>query len=371
MNHRVYRATSSLIGTTIGAGMFAIPYVVSKFGFWSGIVYLLALGILNLILNLIYGEIILRTFGDHQLSGYGQLYLGKRGKAIATIALFFSLYGALLAYLVKTGEFLALISSVQNSFFWTIVFFLLSSLAIFFGLRAVSTLENFITVALLGLTLLMVGLGFGKINVLNLSRVNFSYFFLPLGVILFAYSGSSVIPEMEEILRREPHKLKKSIIIGSAVPILIYLLFTVAVVGVCGNLTSDDAISGLSLFFPPWMVILGALLAILAMASSYLTIGYVLKEVWFRDIAIDKTLSFILACSPPLILFILGAKNFIDILQFTGAISGGLIGILTIKMFQKAKFLGGRKPAYSLSLPKAVIVLLYLVFFFGIFFPFL
>ena len=58
------RATAVLVGTTIGAGMFGIPYVVSKIGFLPGLAYILVLGALTLFLNLIYGEVILRTPGD-------------------------------------------------------------------------------------------------------------------------------------------------------------------------------------------------------------------------------------------------------------------------------------------------------------------
>ena len=82
----VYRAIAVLVGTTIGAGIFGIPFVVSKIGFVPGIFYLLILGVLVLILNLAYGEIILRTPGDHQLTGYGEIYFGEIGKKIASLA---------------------------------------------------------------------------------------------------------------------------------------------------------------------------------------------------------------------------------------------------------------------------------------------
>ncbi len=100
MKGKTFRAMATLVGTVIGAGIFGIPYVIAKIGFLPGIFYLLILSALVLILNLIYGEIILRTHGDHQLTGYGEIYLGKRGKFLATLAIFTAAYGALLAYLI-------------------------------------------------------------------------------------------------------------------------------------------------------------------------------------------------------------------------------------------------------------------------------
>jgi tyrosine-specific transport protein len=75
-----FMASAMLIGTTIGAGFLAIPYVVSKSGFFVGLFYLVFLGLIILYLNLAVGEIGLRTQGQHQLTGYAQRYLGVWGK---------------------------------------------------------------------------------------------------------------------------------------------------------------------------------------------------------------------------------------------------------------------------------------------------
>ena len=367
----IYRAIAVLIGTTIGAGIFGIPYVVSKIGFFPGIFYILILGSLVLILNLIYGEIILRTSGDHQLTGYGEIYLGKIGKKIASLALFIGLYGALLAYLIKIGEFSNLIFGFGNPILFSLIFFIFALIAIFFGLRMISFLEGLIVLLLLTLIALIAILGLKQIDFLNFSGFDSSYVFLPFGVILFALTGFSVIPEMEEILRDNHKNLKKSIIIGSLIPVIVYILFAIMVVGISGSSTSDDAISGLILFLPSWIVSLGAVFGILCMASSFLALSYVLKEVWHRDFKFSKTISVFLVCFPALILFLSGAKSFIKVLSITGAISGGLTGILIIAMFMKAKKLGRTKPSYSLDLPKILIYILFLVFLMGIITPLL
>ena len=214
-------------------------------------------------------------------------------------------------------------------------------------------------------------MGFDKINAFNFSGVNLAYLFLPYGVILFALTGSSIIPEMEEILRKEHKNLKKSIIIGSLIPVFVYILFATTIVGISGSFTSDDSIAGLSLFLPEWIVFLGATLGILSMGSSFLTLGYVLKEVWHRDFKFPKILSFVLACSPCLILFLLGAKNFINILGIAGAVAGGLTGILILAIFQKSKKQGEKQPIYCFNLPKILIFALLIILFLGIVSPFI
>ena len=367
------KAIAILIGTTIGAGMFGVPYVVAKIGFFPGLIYIFFLGCLVLLLNLIYGEVILRTPGDHQLGGYVQTYLGRKKsfiKWLSTISFFISIYGALLAYLIKIGEFLALIFGAGSPVFYSILFFALGSLIVSRGLKAVSSF-GFLFVVLLSILILGISLpGLSKVEITNLSYANLSYFFLPYGVILFALTGSSVIPEMEEVLRKKTGKFKKAIIIGAIIPPLVYSLFALFVVGTCGALTSDDAITCLLPFFPGSVVKFGAFLGVLAMGSSFFTLGYVLREVWFRDFKASKRWSLFLACAPSFLLFLFGAREFIEVLEFSGAVSGGLTGILILTMFQKAKTMGKRKPAFSLRVPKFLIIILYAVFFLGMFSPF-
>ena len=77
-----FRATALLCGTIIGAGVLGIPYVISKVGFIPGFFIILLIGLAMLMLNLLLGEVILRTPGNHQLPGYAERYLGKTGKKL-------------------------------------------------------------------------------------------------------------------------------------------------------------------------------------------------------------------------------------------------------------------------------------------------
>ncbi len=367
------KAIAILVGTTIGAGIFGIPYVISQIGFLAGLFYILILGGLVLVLNLAYSEIVLRTPGDHQFSGYTNIYLGKKEKflqILSMLSFFISMYGALLAYLVGIGEFCNLLFGGGGAVFWAILFFLFSVIVIRSGLKIISYF-GFIFVCFLLFTLVLLFiLGVGKIEVANLSTFYPATLLLPYGVILFALSGNSVIPEIEEVLRKNPKKMKRVVIIGSLIPVFVYIIFALLVVGVCGKFTSEDAMSGLLIFLPIWVSKLGACVGILTMASSFLIITYVLKETWFRDLKKSLSMSFFLACAPGFLLFLAGARSFISILDFSGAVSGGLSGILILIMWKRAKKLGKRKPAFSIKIPDFLIFLLYIVLCLGIISPF-
>ena len=58
-NVSLLQAISLLIGTIIGAGMLGIPYAVKAVGVFPGLLLLLLLGVAILLVNLIFGEIVL------------------------------------------------------------------------------------------------------------------------------------------------------------------------------------------------------------------------------------------------------------------------------------------------------------------------
>jgi len=380
MPGKTLKATAVLIGTTVGAGIFGLPFAVVQVGFAAGIIYLLALGALVLLLNLIYGEVILRTPGDHQLTGYGEIYFGRWGKLVATASLLIGIYGALWAYLLKIGGFLALFSppvggqaiSFSPTLF-SLGFFCLASLAILIGLRAVSLLEVILVSLMLLFIFILATVGLPHLSLANYSLIASPYslnaLFFPYGIILFTLTGFSAIPEMEEVLRHQHGQLKRAVISGTIIPILVYLIFVFVIVGISGGQTSEDAISSLVMFLPSWVVKLGAGLGILTMSTSFLSLGYVLREVWFRDFRLPRPAALTLALLPLLLLFLLGTKNFLLILEYTGAITGGLSGLLIVALFLKAKSAGQQTPAYRLNVPKIILGILGIIFILGMFSP--
>ena len=52
---------SMLSGSIIGVGIFSLPYIANKSGAWLTLFYLIAITAIVVILNLIVGEIALKT----------------------------------------------------------------------------------------------------------------------------------------------------------------------------------------------------------------------------------------------------------------------------------------------------------------------
>lgn len=348
------KAVAILIGTIIGAGVLGIPYVVYQAGFLTGIIMILGLGIALLMLHLYLGEIALRTKQKHQLTGYAEKYLGGWGKKLMFLSMLIGMYGALTAYLIGVGSTLRAILGGYEILYCMGAFIILA-IIVYLGLKAVGKTELYmqsITILLL-VAISVYALFFvrGK----NLQGFNITKVFIPYGTIFFAFLGTSAIPEMREMLRKEAKLMKKAILIGSIIPIILYALFAIAVVGVVGNsfefLGANGGIATVALgeVLGEKINILGNLFATFTMATSFLTIGLAMVWVYRYDYKIKKQTAWAITMFFPLVLALSGLTTFLKTIGVVGAISGGITGILIVMMHKRAKKLGDRKPEYSIK----------------------
>lgn len=350
MKKEVYRAAATLMGTIIGAGVLGIPYVVAKAGFLTGLIDIIFIGIMMLVLNLYLGEIVLSTKETHQLTGYANKYLGKKGKYLMFLSVLIGDYGALIAYLIGEGSSLAAIFG-GSSLWWSIAFFFVVAFLIHKGIKKISFSELIVS-SLIILTVIVIGaLSFDYINLENLVRFNTANLFIPYGVVVFAFLGLVAIPEVKEILVKDKKEMKKAILIGSIIPIIIYVLFTLIVVGATGVNTTEIATIGLGNYLGSIALILGNLFAIFAMFTSFLALGLAMKETYNYDFKINEDISFVLAMLVPLFAFLIlrNVATFTKVLNFAGFLAGGLAGTLVILMTFNAEKSRERKPEYKMT----------------------
>jgi tyrosine-specific transport protein len=363
---RFWEAVATLTGTTIGAGVLGIPFVVSKAGFLVGMVEIVVLGLAIILLNLLLGEIVLRTKEDHQLTGYAEKYLGKAGKRIMACTMIFGIYGSLTAYLIGVSNELVKLFPITNNIVYGIAYFFVVALLIYSGLKAIENSELFLGIILFIIILVMSALAISSPSFsikpsFSLSK-NIIY---PYGVIFFAYLGAVAIPEMKEELRKQKKDLKKAIILGGFIVMFAYLLFSTAIIGVCKDVKEEVA-SGCLKVLGFKMELFGILFGIFAMSTSFLALGLALKEMYEYDYKLKKGTAWVLTCIVPLVIFLLGIGSFIQILSIAGALVGGMEGLLIVLMFRNAKKRGERRPEYVIKENKVLLIMLSALFILGI-----
>ncbi len=368
-----FLSATLLLGTIIGAGIFGIPYVVARSGIIPSFFYFLILGGISLLIHLFLGEVVLRTKEKHRLAGYAKKYLGGWGKSLVALSVVLGTVLALVAYIILGGQFLKIFFSSYgflgevSAFRLSFIFSIFLSPFIFKGIKMVARTE-LITNLLFGLIIILIFfLSLPSVSLSNFQGIDFSNVFLPYGVILFALTGWSAVPEMTEILKSDKDKklLKKAIIFSVLTAIIIYLIFIFAVVGVSGQNTSEETFTGLLPYLNEKIVAFGVLAGIITIADSFLILGLNLKNTLVYDYNIPGLLSFIFAWGSPLLLFLLGLRHFIDVVGLAGTIIGAIEGVAIICIFKKAKTMGNREPEYSLKVHPLVMLVLVTVFVLG------
>jgi len=368
-------AIATITGTTVGAGFLGIPYVVSKSGFVVGLIHLVLLAAMIILTNLCLSEVMLRTKGMHQIPGYAKLYLGRAAKAIAIFAVLFGIYSALIAYFIGEGQVLSYVftGSLEHSMLFSFLFFIVFASIVFFGIKALEESETvvmFVVMAFM-LAIALVFLPSAKLQNLSYVSKNPVDWFLPYGVILFAFLSFSALPEVRQEVIGKEKVLKKTVVIGTLIPLALYILFTTAILGFAGKATPEIATIALGK--------IPSILAIFTMFTASIALGTAIKDMFHLDLKLKKAYAFLLATFLPFILYILivtfRLSDFVKMLDIGGAVSGGLTGIIIVLMLLKARKtrlkMFARKPEFKLKLPGFIYLLLLLIYLFGIIYVFI
>ena len=371
---KLFTGIATLTGTIIGAGFLGIPYVVAKSGFLVGLLHMIVISLVMLTVNLMIGEITLATSAVHQLPGYASKYLGRKTKLIIFLASIFGLYAALIAYLIGEGESLSFIFSGTGNYsllagavFWLVVAFISIR-----GIKRFKKIEPLGVFAVFVVTLIFGIISFNKINIENLKYIDYKFLFYPFGVVLFSFLGTSAVPEMRRVLMKNEKLMKKAIVIGSLVPLLVYTLFVIVVLGLYGQNVFEIATISLGRVV--------TLLGIFTMFTAFLALNLALQDTYRFDFELKSKTAWFLSTFLPLIVFILvkifSLAGFVKILSLGGTISGGAMGIAMILIHEKLKSLRlrrqmERKPEFRINIHPVIKVLIAILFIVGVVYEFL
>jgi tyrosine-specific transport protein len=365
------KAVATLVGTTIGAGVLAIPYAVYYASYWVGILYLIILGIVVTVLNLMLGEILLRTKKNLPIPELIKVYLGRKGYLIAFLAIFTIIYGALTAYIRVAGEIMNILIPA-NALNWSIVFFAIATYFIIKGLKFISKWE---VIFVTGMFLIIMTLWMKSIYTDTIDWTQFRFepisslknAIQPYGIILFSYFGVIAIPQMKAIFsKKNYHQLHSAINLSNAIIILVYSLFVSLVIGVVGSKVDTLSIIALGNALGSQALSIIAIFALLAIITTFISIGESMIESYMNFGNTKRSIAIILTTFPPLALLFFDWSQFNTMIQYAGGIGVSVIAILIVLTFWKAKVEGEEAPAYSLGHLKWVGISMIVLFSFGI-----
>jgi tyrosine-specific transport protein len=341
--------------TIIGAGILALPVAAANAGLFPTILILVIIGAMSIFSALYIAEAVLATEGVYHLPTLAEKYLGRTGLLVMLAGVIIYVYGALTGYLSAGGQlFNTLSNGALPVWLGVLIYFLIASIVVHFGLKLMSQIETYLFVGMLILLGLVMTIALINVRVPLLFEAKWSSTPGIFGVVLFAYVGHSVIPSIAAGLDKK-RDINKIAVWGVVIPLLLYILWCVVVIGVVpkANLLMAKT-AGLPATIPLGIIagtsiaLLGNVFAVLSTMTSYIGFGFSLKEV-YRDTAgsFKKSLKPVLATGmvviPPLLITLLKPGAFIKALEIAGTYGGGVfVGILPVLIVLKARKVNGK-----------------------------
>ncbi|KUF47197.1 tyrosine transporter TyrP [Myroides marinus] len=238
MNSKLIGSSLIIAGTAIGGGMLAMPIISSGVGF-IGITIVMIL----IWLTMCYTAILLvETYKDNNpedgLSTMTYKYLGKAGSIVTGISMLTLMYALVSAYIAGGSDILRLnlskwldadISPQITAFIFTVLFGGIVGL----GARVVDIATKWIFVIKLLFLFVVIVVIFGHVKIDNLLQMPLEskLFFSSIPVIFTSFGFHIVVPSMVKYLDGDIKMLKKAFIYGSLLPLIVYVIWQLSILG--------------------------------------------------------------------------------------------------------------------------------------------
>ena len=315
-----------IVGTLVGAGVLSLPYSASKIGLIPAMGILVGVMLLMLFTALIVLKLSVEM-GGAQMSTIAQKTLGKAGGWIMFISIMIMGFGAFLAYISGIGTIFTTLFGV-NEIIGAILFWVLASSIVYLGLEASGKTELIMSMVLLVVFISVTGMLIPHARLENALYVDFGGMFSMIGVVIFAFGAHTVIPDVYRGIGSY-EKTKKVIILAFLIPAVIYAVFMVVFLMTFGRNTPEIATQGLEAIYNEWGNIVGNALPLIAITSSYIGLGLAQQSNSKEFLKLKKPSAWLLTVAPPMIIYLLGVRNFADVLSFAGN-TGDLVAFIIL-----------------------------------------
>lgn len=287
MNSNIFGSMLIIAGTTIGAGMLALPLASAGLGFPTAITIMILIWALMSYTALLMIEVHQHAPTDATLHSLALKLLGRKGQIVASGAMIFLFYALCAAYIAGGGEQLSsrLIDDMGFNVpaqTGAIIFTLLIGSIVCVGTHSVDLINRGLFILKLIALVLMLGFMFPHVQTVHLLEMPMEQGLiiaaLPVIFTSFGFHGS--IPSIVKYLGKDTKVLRKVMLVGSSLPLIVYILWQIASQGTLSqqSLLASGSLKGFidNLGFMldnPYIAKTVSTFADLALATSFLGVS--------------------------------------------------------------------------------------------------
>ena len=384
LKNKTFGSALIIAGTSIGAGMLAMPLTSAGIGFGYTVLLLVGLWAVLNYSGLLFVEVY--QTADHLDDGVATLaekYFGVAGRLLATFSLLILLYALSAAYITGGGSLLSglptafggeALSSTTAILIFTVV---LGSFVVI-GTKGVDGATRVLFIGKLIAFACVLFMMLPKVKVDNLMALPIDYaFVISAAPIFFTSFGFHIIMgSVNKYLDGDVAKFRRAILIGTSIPLVAYLVWQLSTHGVLSQsefvniLQADPTLNGLvnatreitgSNVMGEIVRIFSALALITSFLGVMLGVFEGLGDLFKRySIPANRPLLTVAAFAPPLAFALFYPEGFIKALGYAGILCAFYCLILPIGLAWRTRVLnpnlGYRVAGGSVALIVALLI---------------
>jgi tyrosine-specific transport protein len=281
----VVGGTLLVAGTAIGVGMLALPVATGPAGFMPSMTIYLICWAFMLSTGLLLLEASLWMPKDTGFISMAHRFLGTPGRILFWIVYLFLFLTVMIAHAAGGGTVLKDIAGWDlPTWTSTILYTALFAPVVYLGARSVDRLNMILISGVIVCYTAFICVSIGEVNPTLLKHSNWDKGWIALPILFTAFTYQIIIPTLMTYMERNVKKIRLAIILGSTIPLAIYLIWQVLILGIIpaegpgglieAKMQGQNAIEPLKHFVKsPYLFSIGKYFAFFALTTSFIPLA--------------------------------------------------------------------------------------------------
>jgi tyrosine-specific transport protein len=331
-----------IAATAIGVGMLALPIATGPGGFLPSILIYVACWAFMLCTGLLLLEVCTWMPSDSNLITMSSRILGRPGKIVCWLTYLFLFETVMIAHVVGGGSISAEI--LPGSLGTTppmLLYVLIFAPVVYLGTRTVDRLNLFMFSGVIASYFLFLFISSSHVKWSLLSYMKWGKIWVAIPILFTSFTYQVIIPTLVTYMERDFKKVRKAIIIGSSIPLIVYIIWQVLILGIipvegpngliAASRTGQNAVAPLKHFVGSQIVVaIGKAFGFFAMTASYIALalaflGFLADGLGFKKVGIRKFALVLLVFVPPFFVSMVNPGIFLKALSYAGGISCAIL----------------------------------------------
>ena len=322
--------------------MLALPIATGPGGFLPSILIYVACWAFMLCTGLLLLEVCTWMPSDSNLITMSSRILGRPGKIVCWLTYLFLFETVMIAHVVGGGSISAEI--LPGSLGTTppmLLYVLIFAPVVYLGTRTVDRLNLFMFSGVIASYFLFLFISSSHVKWSLLSYMKWGKIWVAIPILFTSFTYQVIIPTLVTYMERDFKKVRKAIIIGSSIPLIVYIIWQVLILGIipvegpngliAASRTGQNAVAPLKHFVGSQIVVaIGKAFGFFAMTASYIALAlafldFLADGLGFKKVGIRKFALVLLVFVPPFFVSMVNPGIFLKALSYAGGISCAIL----------------------------------------------